>query len=123
MSAFSRTQLDVSLDFQNKRDKPLFWVEGSPRSEGERDVKLSKFDEISSKLVGPTSAKASNGVESGRGRVVSRSCGGVRSFSVVGNGGRNNSGRSLSRVDTGFRRRSPSRGRHGNIEVMTLVTG
>ena len=66
MSAFSRTQLDVSLDFQNKRDKPLFWVEGSPRSEGERDVKLSEFEEISSKSVGPTSVKTSNVLESGR---------------------------------------------------------
>lgn len=116
MSAFSRTQLDVSLDFQNKRDNPLFWVDGSPRSEGEGDVKLSKFDGISSKSVDPTSAKTSSGVKSGRGRTVSRSGGGVRSFSVVGTGGKNNSGRSLSRIDTGLRHRSPSRGRYGNIE-------
>ncbi|KAL8162048.1 hypothetical protein V2J09_013537 [Rumex salicifolius] len=128
VSAFSRTNLSVDSDFANKRDNPLYWSADvdSPRLDGVGAVKVAKFDGTVSRLSG-SSSKVSSGVsssaggESRRGRSVTRYTDAVRGESTVparggGGGGRKDVGRSLSTVDTGRRRRSLSRGHHGNSE-------
>ncbi|KAE9592753.1 hypothetical protein Lalb_Chr19g0132561 [Lupinus albus] len=82
VSAFSRSNLDISTEFLNKRDNPLF------------DQTSSNSD-----LKGPLSADSSN-----RGRSVTRN-GESRSSAAIG---RKESGRVLSGVDWGRRTRSAS---------------
>ncbi|XP_019453471.1 PREDICTED: uncharacterized protein LOC109355025 isoform X2 [Lupinus angustifolius] len=83
VSAFSRSNLDISNEFLNKRDNPLF-DETSPNSDPK----------------GPVSADSNNN----RGRSVTRN-GESRSSAAVG---RKESGRVLSGVDSGRRTRSAS---------------
>ncbi|XP_021714676.1 uncharacterized protein LOC110682651 isoform X2 [Chenopodium quinoa] len=122
VSSFPRTQLDITSEFQNKRDNPLFWVDGSPNnSEEDIDmVKLSNFE--IPKIVGVDNlhnlkGDFDGGGDSRRGRSALRNSSGEPKFSNGDfGGGRKDVGRSLSRVDTGRRRRSPSRGHYGNSE-------
>ncbi|XP_031260583.1 uncharacterized protein LOC116118751 isoform X2 [Pistacia vera] len=97
VSAFSRTQLDVSAssssnEFLIKRDNPLFCSGNSPPE----DIKSSKLGEIS-----PKKSKALSAEDTRRGRSVARNADGGKPGSGIG--------RSLSRVDTGRRFRSVSR--------------
>ena len=108
VSALSRTSLDVSTEFVNKRDNPLFCGSTSPRDddiESRKTVGADKFDEItlnsdSAKVKSVNSAK-----ENGRrGRSVTRN----GEVSSKGLPGRKETGRSLSRVETGRGKRSAS---------------
>ncbi|KAK6934055.1 hypothetical protein RJ641_036949, partial [Dillenia turbinata] len=103
--AFSRTQ----LDYQNKRDNPLFCADNSPPSDPENNTRFSKFDQNDSRFGGSVSKSADFGVlpDNRRGRSASRSNDNRVSSGI---------GRSLSRVDVGRRRRSVSRGPFGNSE-------
>ncbi|KAJ0101053.1 hypothetical protein Patl1_05787 [Pistacia atlantica] len=97
VSAFSRTQLDVSASYSSnefliKRDNPLFCSGNSPPE----DIKSSKLGEIS-----PKKSKALSAEDTRRGRSVARNADGGKPGSGIG--------RSLSRVDTGRRFRSVSR--------------
>ncbi|KAJ1376816.1 hypothetical protein SESBI_49547, partial [Sesbania bispinosa] len=91
VSAFSRTSssLDVSTEFLNKRDNPLFsTTDEVPQSN-------QTLLETSTPAKGASSAVSNGGA---RGRSVARNA----------EPGRKDSGRSLSRVDTGRRTRSAS---------------
>ncbi|KAK4252859.1 hypothetical protein QN277_011001 [Acacia crassicarpa] len=110
MSAFSRTSSDISDEFVNKRDNPLFCSSTSP-PEGQIECMemegTPKVDENAATTLDPASAKSTNS-NSGfgwRGRSVTRdnavSCKGP----MVG---RKETGRSLSRLDTSRRNRSAS---------------
>ncbi|XP_057538907.1 uncharacterized protein LOC130817298 isoform X2 [Amaranthus tricolor] len=116
VSAFSRTHLDTTTEFHNKRDNPLFWADGSSHFEEDNDglVKFSKFE--ISKSSGSNNFKGSNvGCgETRRGRSVSRSVG-------VNGGERTDFGRSLSRINPTRRRRSPSCGHYKNSEENDLL--
>lgn len=106
VSAFSRTQLEIpSNDFLIKRDNPLFSGNNSPPAE----VKDSKLAEIPAAKLNASTAE-----DTGRGRSVSRNADAGKPTSGIG--------RSLSRVDTGRRHRSVSRGpvsrgQYANSEV------
>lgn len=125
VSAFSRTQLDVSSptshDFLNKRENPLFWTTGSPPD-------LDAVDPQRSVAVTPNSnpggrsvkAPSSGDGDDRRGRSVARNA------DALGNR-KELVGRSLSRVDTGRRNRSvsrcpASRRRDVNSEVCPLYS-
>ncbi|XP_057538908.1 uncharacterized protein LOC130817298 isoform X3 [Amaranthus tricolor] len=117
VSAFSRTHLDTTTEFHNKRDNPLFWADGSSHFEEDNDglVKFSKFE--ISKSSGSNNFKGSNvGCgETRRGRSVSRSVG-------VNGGERTDFGRSLSRINPTRRRRSPSCGHYKNSESGSQIS-
>lgn len=109
VSAFSRTSLDVSTEFVNKRDNPLFCSSTSPRDdqiESLKTAEISKFDETTHNL-DPASAKSvnSDSVYGRRGRSVTRNGEVSSKESIMG---KKETGRSLSRVDTGRRNRSAS---------------
>ncbi|KAL2942976.1 Glucocorticoid modulatory element-binding protein 2 [Bienertia sinuspersici] len=119
LSAFSRTHLDTTSEFQNKTDNPLFSIDGSPNSEEDFDgLKFSNID--IPKFVGVnTSAGSSDfGGESRRGRSISRNFEGDVKSSDGGGAGevRKSFGRSLPRVDKVHRRRSSSGGHYANSE-------
>ncbi|XP_057980790.1 uncharacterized protein LOC131166342 isoform X2 [Malania oleifera] len=104
VSASPRHHLDVTSDFLNKRDNPLFWSADSPLEgdiRSETSVRFSKFEEKAAESDRKTSKVASS-VDSRRGRSVSRNADAGSKLS----GGRKEIGRSLSRVDTGRRSRS-----------------
>lgn len=109
VSALSRSSLDISTEFVNKRDNPLFWSSTSPPDdpiESSKTAGNAKFDETMPSL-DPASAKSAN-LDSGngrRGRSVTRDCEVSSQGPVMG---RKETGRSLSRVDTGRRNRSAS---------------
>lgn len=112
--------MDTTSEFQNKRDNPLFSIDGSPNSDEDFDeVKLSDFG--IPKMVGVDNLKGGfdgGGWESTRGRSASRNSDGETKFSGSGRGGgRKILGRSLSIVDTGRRGRSPAGWHYGNSEV------
>lgn len=105
VSAFSRsTTADVSADFSNSRDNPLFWSNGSPPSEEARTVNLESDGSSSRISAGSSKRVSSGGVENTRGRSVSRSS----DSGSIGSGSRKTGGRSLSRVAAGRRERSAS---------------
>ncbi|XP_022968380.1 uncharacterized protein LOC111467644 isoform X1 [Cucurbita maxima] len=109
VSAFPRSStVDVSADFSNSRDNPLFWSNGSPPMEEARSVNLELDD--SSARVRPGSSKrvSCGGVESTRGRSVSRNS----DSGSVGLGNRKTGCRSLSRVGAERRDRSASVSRY-----------
>lgn len=109
VSAVSRSSTaDVSADFSNSRDNPLFWSNTSPPSGEARSLNLD-FDE-SSTIIGAGSSKQAScaGVENTRGRSVSRSS----DSGSIGSGSRKTIGRSLSRVGTEQRGRSASVSRY-----------
>ncbi|KAK3005512.1 hypothetical protein RJ639_017190 [Escallonia herrerae] len=102
VSAVSRAQLHVPSEFSNKRENPLFWSSGSPpgRDAGFPDADVSsEFAESSSRVSGALTSRPE--VAGQRGRPVARNPDG---------GSKKEMGRSLSRVDTGQRGRSVSRG-------------
>ncbi|CAO2833080.1 unnamed protein product [Amaranthus hypochondriacus] len=111
VSAFSRTQLDTTTEFHNKRDNPLFWADGSSHSEEDTDglVKFSKFEILKSSESNNLKGSDVGCGETRRGRSVSRSV-------DVSGGGRADFGRSLSRISTTGGRRSPSVGHYRNSE-------
>ncbi|XP_010922937.1 uncharacterized protein [Elaeis guineensis] len=88
----------VLSEFSNTRNNPLFGCSSSSSPDSEGRVRASKGG---SDLSG-----------SRRGRSVSRSS----DLGAQGLGGRSESSRSLSRIGTGRRLRSLSRGHHGNSE-------
>lgn len=98
VSSFSRTELDdstcsTSNDFLIKRDNPLF----CPSNSLTGDLKSSELDEVSLQK-----SKALGAEEIRRGRSAVRNDDGGKHGSGIG--------RSLSRVDSGRRYRSVSRG-------------
>lgn len=109
VSAFSRSSTaDISADFSNSRDNPLFWSNGSPPCDEARSVNL-EFDESSTRISAASSKRVScGGVESTRGRSVSRNS----DSGSNGLGSRKVGGRSLSRVGTERRDRSASVSRY-----------
>lgn len=112
MSAYSRTHLDITTEFHNKIDNPLFWDDDSSHFEENNDgfVKLSEFEILKSGGSNNVKGFGDECRETRRGRSVSRN-------SNDNGGGRTDFGRSLSRVSTHRRRRSLSRGHYGNFEV------
>ncbi|XP_038892274.1 uncharacterized protein LOC120081462 isoform X2 [Benincasa hispida] len=105
VSAFSRSSAaDVSADFSNSRDNPLFWSNGSPPLEEARTVNLESDGSSTRISAGSSKRVSSGGVENSRGRSVSRSS----DSGSVGSGSRKTGGRSLSRVGTERRERSAS---------------
>ncbi|CAO2836916.1 unnamed protein product [Amaranthus hypochondriacus] len=111
MSAYSRTHLDITTEFHNKIDNPLFWDDDSSHFEENNDgfVKLSEFEILKSGGSNNVKGFGDECRETRRGRSVSRN-------SNDNGGGRTDFGRSLSRVSTHRRRRSLSRGHYGNFE-------
>ncbi|XP_077248858.1 uncharacterized protein LOC143888352 [Tasmannia lanceolata] len=105
-----------TVDFLNKRDNPLFCsTTSSPPDEhqSENAIRIPNFVESSSKFGELVTESMAGGVsDSRKGRSVSRNVDSRTQFS----GPRKESGRSLSRVDTGRRNRSLSRDRYGNSE-------
>ncbi|KAF6167292.1 hypothetical protein GIB67_043153 [Kingdonia uniflora] len=107
VSAVSRNSSITTIDeFLNKRDNPLF--HNPPQNSPQTDQNASKLEETHS-----TAARV-DGLEGRRGRSVSRSSVVLSGEKVVG--ARKEVGRSLSRVDTGRRQRSVSRGHCDNSE-------
>ncbi|KAG5539305.1 hypothetical protein RHGRI_019763 [Rhododendron griersonianum] len=105
VSALSRThhhlpQRDVASDFSNKRDNPLFWTTASPPPDEE---------------VGSSAPAAETG-SAERGRSVVRNSDHVGKKVVESGKKKDVPGRSLSRVDTGRRRRSVSRSHYAAYE-------
>ncbi|XP_058226072.1 uncharacterized protein LOC131334819 isoform X2 [Rhododendron vialii] len=108
VSALSRThhrhhhlpQHDVASEFSNKRDNPLFWTSASPPDDKE---------------VGSSAAAAETG-SAERGRSVVRNSDLVGKKVVESGKKKDVPGRSLSRVDTGRRRRSVSRSHYAAYE-------
>ncbi|KAI8546052.1 hypothetical protein RHMOL_Rhmol07G0086000 [Rhododendron molle] len=109
VSALSRThhrhhhhlpQHDVASDFSNKRDNPLFWTTASPPPD----------EELGS------SAPAAETGSAERGRSVVRNSDLVGKKVVESGKKKDVPGRSLSRVDTGRRRRSVSRSHYAAYE-------
>ncbi|KAG7012979.1 hypothetical protein SDJN02_25733 [Cucurbita argyrosperma subsp. argyrosperma] len=109
VSAFPRSStVDVSADFSNSRDNPLFWSNGSPPMEEARSVNL-ELDDSSARVRSGSSKRVScGGVESTRGRSVSRNS----DSGSVGSGNRKTGCRSLSRVGAERRDRSASVSRY-----------
>lgn len=89
----------VLSEYSNTRDNPLFGCSSSSSPESEGRVGATR---------GVSDVSGSR-----RGRSASRSSG----PGAQGSGSGSESGRSLSRIGTGRRLRSPSRGHHGNSEV------
>lgn len=109
VSAFPRSStVDVSADFSNSRDNPLFWSNGSPPSEEARSVNLELDDSSARVRSGSSKRVSSGGVESTRGRSVSRNS----DSGSVGSGNRKTGCRSLSRVGAERRDRSASVSRY-----------
>lgn len=105
VSAFSRSSTaDVSGDFSNSRDNPLFWSNGSSSLEEARAVNLESDGSSTRISVGGPKRVSSGGVENTRGRSVSRSS----DSGSIASGSRKIGGRSLSRVGTERRERSAS---------------
>ncbi|XP_028775568.1 uncharacterized protein LOC114732164 isoform X5 [Neltuma alba] len=110
VSAFSRTSLDISTEFINKRDNPLFWSSTSPRDGQIKSMEregTAKLDETATTTLDPASAKSSNsdGGYDRRGRSVTRD----NAFSCKGSMmGRKEAGRSLYGLDTSRSNRSAS---------------
>ncbi|XP_008446704.2 uncharacterized protein LOC103489346 [Cucumis melo] len=105
VSAFSRSSTaDVSGDFSNSRDNPLFWSNGSSPLEEARAVNLESDGSSTRINLGGPKRVSSGGVENTRGRSVSRSS----DSGSIGSGSRKIGGRSLSRVGTERRERSAS---------------
>ncbi|XP_008792465.2 uncharacterized protein LOC103709064 [Phoenix dactylifera] len=88
----------VVSEYSNTRDNPLFGCSSSSSPESEGRVSATK---------GGSDVSGSR-----KGRSMSRSSG----IGAEGSGSRSESGRSLSRIGTGRRLRSVSRGHHGNSE-------
>jgi hypothetical protein len=116
VSAFSRTTNsteNISSDFLNKRDNPLFWSRSPPDTEPQ--------------CTRPAAAATTNGAEDNRrGRSVTRNAS-VGVGSNKGSGGGKEATRSLSTVDTARRNRSVSRcpgsrRRDVTSEVWTSIT-
>ncbi|KAF3434333.1 hypothetical protein FNV43_RR25436 [Rhamnella rubrinervis] len=106
VSAFSRTQLDVSSstsdDFLNKRDNPLFWTTGSPPDlDAVNPQKPLAVTPSSTSGARNLKAPSSGDVGDRRGRSATRNSDGLGNRKEL-------VGRSLSRVDTGRRNRSVS---------------
>ncbi|KAF7139649.1 hypothetical protein RHSIM_Rhsim07G0072400 [Rhododendron simsii] len=93
-------QHDVASDFSNKRDNPLFWTTASPPDDKE---------------VGTSAAAVETG-SAERGRSVVRNSDLVGKKVVEGGKKKDVPGPSLSRVDTGRRRRSVSRSHYAAYE-------
>ncbi|KAI3940987.1 hypothetical protein MKW92_013999 [Papaver armeniacum] len=117
VSALSRTSSSSSsiVDFLNKIDNPLFGsTSTSPPDllESETLSRVAKFDPKASKF-NESVMKSDGYIENRRGRSVVRNSECVNKY---GGASKEVSGRSLSTVDTGRRRRSVSRGRYDNSE-------
>ncbi|KAI9107500.1 hypothetical protein K1719_021537 [Acacia pycnantha] len=110
MSAFSRTSPDMSNEFVNKRDNPLFCSSTSPRDGEIECMEMEgspKVDETAATTLDPTSVKSTNS-NSGfgwGGRSLTRDNAVNCKGPMVG---RKETGRSLSRPDTNRRNRSAS---------------
>ncbi|XP_042515097.1 uncharacterized protein LOC122089429 isoform X2 [Macadamia integrifolia] len=106
-----------TVDFLNKRDNPLFCCSStSPPEviESENAIGIAKFNENASRLGEAAKKSVGSGCvsDSRRGRSVTRHADyGNQSLATRGV-----VGRSLSRVDTGRRGRSVSKGHYGNSE-------
>ncbi|KAI3917036.1 hypothetical protein MKX01_003485 [Papaver californicum] len=117
VSALSRTSSSSSsiVDFLNKIDNPLFGsTSTSPPDllESETLSRVAKFDPKASKF-NEAFTKSYGYIDNRRGRSVVRNSECVNKYGGVS---KEVSGRSLSTVDTGRRRRSVSRGRYDNSE-------
>ncbi|XP_026414589.1 suppressor protein SRP40-like isoform X1 [Papaver somniferum] len=117
VSALSRTSSSSSsiVDFLNKIDNPLFGsTSTSPPDllESETLSRVAKFDPKASKF-NVSVTKSDGYMDNRRGRSVVRNSECVNKY---GGAPKEVSGRSLSTVDTGRRRRSVSRGRYDNSE-------
>ncbi|KAI3926861.1 hypothetical protein MKX01_032776 [Papaver californicum] len=117
VSALSRTSSSSSsiVDFLNKIDNPLFGSASTspPDSlESETLSRVAKFDPKASKF-NEAVTKSDGYTDNRRGRSVVRNSECVNKY---GGASKQVSGRSLSTVDTGRRRRSVSRGRYDNSE-------
>lgn len=126
VSALSRTSYEKSsssaasniLEFSNKRDNPLFCCSSSPSPPDELESKpmvgISKSSANATNIVDSVNKSTSATVsDSRRGRSVTRNS----DLSDQFLGRRKEVGWSLSRVDTGRRPRSVSRGHYGSSEV------
>ncbi|KAI4332852.1 hypothetical protein L6164_017730 [Bauhinia variegata] len=109
VSAVSRSSLEISTEFVNKRDNPLFWSSTSPKDDEIESTKTIEKTKLYEVTPSSESSKAkSAGPVNGFGR---RGRSTTRNGEVGSNKGpisRKETGRSLSRVDPGRRNRSAS---------------
>ena len=112
VSAFSRGNLDISTEFLNKRDNPLFWSTSTSPPRDDETTQPAKSLLLETSDSDKTAAPARDPNKGRPSPADSRSASGsARGRHVTRNGeakGSSTTGRSLSRVDTGRRTRSAS---------------